>query len=87
MDPSIPPELLVKDDYEAFLTCTDTPCDYTTLKLYIDEVDTTANTIKIKFPGAPSGNYRILLNHQGQAVDTTLLDVVTEGLINSVSAN
>ena len=49
------PDVLVKEEFSAQLVSTDPDSEYVPYDLYIHEVDDADKSLKIKFPGAPSG--------------------------------
>ena len=72
-------------DFSAKLVKKDDPT--VTLPLYVISVDSAAKTLKIKFPGAPSGVYLIQLTHKTEGrIDKVPLEITTEGKITAISA-
>jgi len=55
-------------------------------ELYVMSVDDSAKTVKVKFPGALSGEYFIQLqSSQSGYIDSDLLTLSVHGTVNSVS--
>ena len=83
LDPNYP-ETLVKADFEAVLYSNDDPA-YKRV-LFIVSVDDEEKSMVIKFPGAVSGSYWIMLTStQFGRIDTDLLQLAVHGTVTSVS--
>lgn len=54
---------LSRELFDATLVSTDPNSDYTPTPLYVMAADPMSLAIQIKFPGAPTGEYEILLTH------------------------
>jgi len=54
-----PETLSNTNQFTATLVCTDVDCDYTPTAMWINSVDDGTKSMTVKFPGAPSGNYKI----------------------------
>ena len=66
----------------------DADSEYIPYDLYIHEANDADKTLKIKFPGAPSGDYMIKLQHANQGrIDSNALIVTTEAIVTSMSKN
>jgi hypothetical protein len=83
LDPNYP-ETLVKADFEAVLYSNDDP-EFKRV-LFIVSVDDEEKSMVIKFPGAVSGSYWIMLTStQFGRIDTDLLQLSVHGTVTSVS--
>lgn len=76
------------DDFTATIISTDSDSEYQAKSAYIHEVDDSAKTLLVKFPGAPSGEYMIKIDHSSRGrIDSSALLVTTEAKVTAVSAN
>ena len=67
---------------------TATDSDFTPLAMYIYEVNDDDKTLRVKFPGAPSGEYMIRLTHNSVGrIDSNALLITTEARVTGLSAN
>ena len=65
---------------------TDPDTEFTPLDVYIYEVNDADKTLRIKFPGGPSGEYMIRLKHSTEGrIDSSALLVTTEAIVTNVS--
>ena len=89
LDPSIPSSTLSNpSDFTAYLECIDAGCTYDTIEIFIRGIDATAKTMEVKFPGAPTGNYKILIEHSVDGYyNTNALEVETYAIVTGISAN
>lgn len=82
------PETMVLADFKAKLKSTDTSSDFTPLEMYIYEVNDGDKTLRVKFPGAPSGEYKVELTHESIGrIDVSALVITTEAKVTGLSAN
>jgi hypothetical protein len=65
---------------------TDPDTEFSPLDMYIYEVNDADKTLRIKFPGGPSGEYMIRLKHSTEGrIDSSALLVTTEAIVTNVS--
>ena len=54
--------------------------------MYIHEVNDADKTLRVKFPGAPSGEYMIRISHSTEGrIDSSALLVTTEAIVTGIS--
>ena len=78
---------MVLEDFTATLESVDPDSDFTPLPLFIYEANASDRSLRIKFPGAPSGQYMIKVYSLTKGrIDSGNFIVTTEAIVNSVSA-
>ena len=80
-----PGDMNSADDFTCQLVKKDDPTE--TRPLFVMSVDSSAKTVKVKFPGANSGVYTLALEGKGVGrIDGSALDLTVEGRVTAISS-
>lgn len=84
LEATYPETLVAASDFEASLISRDDPS--IVRPLYVMSVDDSTKSLRIKFPGAESGNYNIMLNGVGVGrIDKDPLALTVTGQVSGIS--